>query len=251
MDYTIYIFVFALVLAVSFLFSMLGLGGGQLYVPIFYWLGMDLKTEAVPLSLLLNFTTQLSAASSYLRRKLVNVTAGVPFIITMLIFPFLGAYFTKFVSVKAIIIIFALLLIVVAVQTLVGWKPTHKDFNRQQKIIIGMIAGSTIGLTVGLLGRGGGSFVVPVLLLIGFAPKRAAATSSFIVTFSSLSGFLGHAVMIQTEWKLGLVGAAAAVVGSQLGSRLMAEKMKGETLKIIFAVVLILVGLQLFLKELL
>ncbi len=251
MDYTIYIIVFALVLAVSFLFSMLGLGGGQLYVPIFYWLGMDLKTEAIPLSLLLNFTTQLSAASAYLRRKLVDVSAGVPFIITMLIFPFLGAYFTKFVSVKAIILIFAALLIIVAVQTLIGWKPTRKEFSRRQKFVIGMAAGSTIGLTVGLLGRGGGSLVVPVLLLIGFAPKRAAATSSFIVTFSSLSGFLGHVGIGQMEWKLALVGAGAAVVGSQLGSRLMADKMKGKTLRIIFAVVLILVGVQLIFKELL
>ena len=34
------------------LFSMLGLGGAQLYVPLFFWLGLDLKLEAIPAALL-------------------------------------------------------------------------------------------------------------------------------------------------------------------------------------------------------
>ncbi|MCD6166143.1 sulfite exporter TauE/SafE family protein [bacterium] len=251
MSHSIYFVVPVVVFGVAFLFSMLGLGGGQLYVPIFYWLGMDLKAEAIPLSLLLNFVTQLSAVTTYLRHKLVEVVAGMPLIATMLVFPFVGAYFTRWISARTIILIFAVLLIAVAVQTISGWRPGSGIFTPRQKVIIGLVAGSFIGFIVGLLGRGGGSFVVPTLLLIGFAPKRAAATSSFVVTFSALSGFLGHVSTGHINWWLALIGASAAVLGSQLGSRLMARKMKGRTLKIIFAVVLILIGIQLIVKQLL
>lgn len=41
----------ALVFAVSLVFSMLGLGGAMLYVPIFKWLELPLKTVAIPLGL--------------------------------------------------------------------------------------------------------------------------------------------------------------------------------------------------------
>ena len=50
-----------LVFAVATVFSMLGLGGGMLYVPLFKWLELPLKTVAIPLGLLLNGVTSASA----------------------------------------------------------------------------------------------------------------------------------------------------------------------------------------------
>lgn len=41
-----------LIFIVSFVFAMLGLGGGMLYVPIFHWLGFGLKDVVIPLWLL-------------------------------------------------------------------------------------------------------------------------------------------------------------------------------------------------------
>lgn len=251
MDLSLYIVVALIAFGVSFLFSMLGLGGGQLYVPIFYWLGMDLITEAIPLSLLLNFVTQFSAASTYLRKRMVEIRTGLPLVGTLLVFPFLGAYFTHWIAPRTILLIFGVLLIVVALQTLLGIKPRKEELSPLEKTIIGLVAGSVIGIMVGLLGRGGGSFIVPVLLLIGFAPKRAAATSSFVVTFSTFSGFLGHLSTGHIDWTLASVGAVAAIAGSQLGSHHMSNKLKGKTLKVIFASVLIFIGVEMIIKELL
>ncbi len=42
------------ILLASFLFAMLGLGGGMVYVPALNWAGYDLITVALPLGLLLN-----------------------------------------------------------------------------------------------------------------------------------------------------------------------------------------------------
>jgi uncharacterized membrane protein YfcA len=250
-DSSTLIIVLLIAFNISFFFSMLGLGGGQLYVPIFYWLGMDLKTEAIPPGLLFNFITQISAATTYLRNKLVDVVAARPLIITSLIFPFVGAYFTHLIQAQYIILIIGILLIFVACQTFFDWRPATKQLNKRHKILIGLLAGSVIGFIVGFLGRGGGSFIVPTLLIIGFMPKRAAATSSFVCTFSALTGFLAHANNGQINWELAFFGVIAALMGSQLGSRFMVQKISGGTLKIIFSIVLAIIGIELIIKELL
>ena len=50
---------------IAFVFSMLGMGGSQLYIPILFWLGMDFKTQAIPLGMLLNVVNSSSAAFTY------------------------------------------------------------------------------------------------------------------------------------------------------------------------------------------
>lgn len=227
---------------------MLGLGGAQVYVPIFYWLGMNLQNEAIPLALLLNFVTQASASVTYLRRRLVDIVAGLPLLITSAIFPVVGANFTHRLPTRWIILIIGIILIAVSFQTFLEWKRSKRVFSHRQKIIIGLAAGSVIGFIIGLIGHGGGSFVVPTLLMFGFAPKNAAATSSFICAFSSLTGFLTHANQAQINWNLYVSGVITAVIGAQLGSRFMIVRMKSTTLKRLFAVVLFLIGLQLIIK---
>lgn len=47
----------------------------------------------------------------------------------------------------------------------------------------GITVGGFAGFLGGLLGVGGGNFIVPVLVWLGFNPKKASATTSFIVIF--------------------------------------------------------------------
>ena len=61
---------------IALVFSMLGMGGSQLYIPLLYWLGMDFKTEAIPLGMLLNLVNSGSAAVIYGRRKWMHVGQG-------------------------------------------------------------------------------------------------------------------------------------------------------------------------------
>ena len=62
-----------LVFVVSAVFAMLGLGGGMLYVPVFKWLELPLKTVAIPLGLLLNGVTSASACHELTARAYVRV----------------------------------------------------------------------------------------------------------------------------------------------------------------------------------
>merc|ERR1712048_1146922 len=51
-----------------------------------------------------------------------------------------------------------------------------------------------IGLVAGLLGLGGGEFMVPLLLEFGTAPRVAAATSGFIMVFTTSSNVVHYVV---------------------------------------------------------
>ena len=96
----------------------------------------------------------------------------------------------------------------------------------------------------GLLGVGGGNIIVPALVAAGVEPKRASASASFVVIFASLSGFLAH---VQTAYiGLDLLGttAVATAAGAALGAWLASEKLRGDQLKRIIAVVLIAVAVK-------
>ena len=114
----------------------------------------------------------------------------------------------------------------------------------------GVIGGGSIGLGIGymagLLGIGGGAFSVPLLIFLLKVPtKIAAATSIFIVVFSSFSGFVTHVSLARADWNFILVAALFSFAGGQVGSRIMAEKLKGSTVRRLFGVVLLLFVLKL------
>ena len=65
----IYLIVPILFFSISSLFSMLGIGGSVLYIPILYWLGLDFQTEAIPMGLLLNIISSSTAAITYAKNN--------------------------------------------------------------------------------------------------------------------------------------------------------------------------------------
>ena len=120
-----------------------------------------------------------------------------------------------------------------------------------RRVIGGGLIGMFIGTMAGLLGIGGGVFVVPLLIyLLRLPTKIAAATSMFIVVFSSFSGFIAHASFTALDWKFIVVAGLCSFAGGQAGSRIMTEKLKGRSVRIIFGLVLLAFSAKLIQKAL-
>jgi uncharacterized membrane protein YfcA len=235
---------------IAFVFSMLGMGGSQLYIPILYWMGMDFKTEAVPLGMLLNVVNSSSAAFTYWRKKLIVWKVAIPFGITMILFAPLGVWLNVQLPVKPLLVFFALFTAAAAILMLSGWKPKQGEMSSRGRIILGLTAGSGLGTVAGMIGRGGGSFVVPLLYIVGLDAKFAAATSAFVVTCSGVSSFVSHlASAANPNWGVWLATVIAVFLGSQLGSRLMAGKMKSRAIKQVFGWVLLGVAALIIIKD--
>ena len=235
---------------IAFVFSMLGMGGSQLYIPILFWLGMDFKTQAIPLGMLLNVVNSSSAAVTYGKKKLIDWKVALPFGLAMVLFAPLGTWLNINLPTKPVILIFALFTATAAVLMLSGWKPKRGEFSSKERKILGISGGSVLGLFAGLIGRGGGSFVVPLLYIAGLGAKTAAATSAFVVTCSGTSSFLSHIfTAAQPNWSIWILCVFSVLIGSQLGSHLMATKLKSKYVKIIFGTVLLGIAIILVLQN--
>ena len=99
-------------------------------------------------------------------------------------------------------------------------------------------------LVQGITGKQG-SFWTQAMLDYGAAvvggvnPKKASATTSFIVIFSSFSGFLGHASLGAISYPLLGLTAVGSALGAVVGAWLMTDKLKRGQVKIIIGVVLL------------
>ena len=114
-------------------------------------------------------------------------------------------------------------------------------------------AGAGIGALSAVVGIGGGSMTVPLLVWRGVAPVRAVGTSSATGIFIGLGGVLGYALQAPAG-ALPLAGAVgyvylpaalavavASVLAAPYGTRL-AHALSGRALKRVFAGFLVLVG---------
>lgn len=236
----------AVVFVIALVFSMLGLGGGMLYVPAFKWLEMPLKTVAIPLSLLLNGVTTLSAFLRYWREGLVDFRGGLPAAVSAFAMAPLGAWCMGYVPHNALLVLFAAITALAGVYSLKsGNKEAAKPPPPARRTWIGLGLGSFEGFMGGLLGVGGGFIVAPVLMALGFPTKRAVATTSFIVTFASVSGFAAHAAAGRIDHRLALLTLIAAIAGSQLGSWFMVRRAKPAWVKRFYGGLLLAVAIKL------
>ncbi len=238
---------FPLIFTASLVLTMVGLGGGLIFSPLFILLQFPVHT-AVSASLFLNGIAAISAAITYFRKKMVDVKIGLPLIISSSLFAPLGAYTTSRVNLRLFTGILAAVILLAALRMIFSKKPESevKKIATVHRIVGGGVIGMIIGFIAGLLGIGGGVFIVPLLIYVLRVPtKTAAATSIFIVVFSSFSGFLAHVSIARPDWKFILMAALFSFAGGQVGSRIMAEKLKGPTIRKIFGGILLVFVLKL------
>lgn len=236
----------ALVFVIALIFSMLGLGGAMLYVPTFKWLDLPLKTTAIPLGLLLNGATSFSAFLRYWREGLVDFRGGMPAALAAVLAAPLGALCMRYVPRDALLVLFAAFTALAGAYSLrTGAQEAREPPSRQRRLLIGLGLGSLNGFIGGLLGVGGGFIVAPMLMALGFPTKRAVATTSFIVTFASISGFAAHASTGQIDPTLMATTLVAAIAGSQIGAWFMARRAKPAWVKTFYGVLLLTVAAKL------
>jgi hypothetical protein len=243
----LYLAVSGIILLASFVFAMLGLGGGMVFVPVLKWAGFSVKEVAIPLGLLLNGLNTLLALIPFARKRLVDWKGGMAMAAAAFVFAPFGAFTARFVPVHLVLFAFAVL--VAAIRMLFFARRPEPDtiMPLRKRSVIGAFVGGFAGFMGGMLGLGGGFIIAPILMWMGYRTKEAAATTAFVVTFSSFSGYLGHIAQGQMNWRLTLVVVAAVAVGSQLGGGFMSTKAKPRWVKQLYAVVLLAIAAKLIL----
>jgi uncharacterized membrane protein YfcA len=247
MSTSVYVVSAVAVFVFSGVLAMAGLGAAFLFVPLFYYLGVPLA-EATPTALLLNTVSLFFAAINYWRGQLINWRVGMPVLITAVALSPLGARLTPSVNKQVLLALFAAFLVFAGFMMLFyRAKPRRSSLSRSVEVSAGVAVGGTAGFLGGLLGVGGGNFILPVLNWLGLDTKVAAGTTALVVVFSSFSGFLGHATMGHLDPLFIALTAVMAAAGSIVGSHLMKTRLSSGQLKRIIGVLLWIIAAKMIL----
>jgi uncharacterized protein len=114
--------------------------------------------------------------------------------------------------------------------------------------------GGLVGFLSGLFGVGGGFLLTPLMMMIGIPPAVAAASDSNQIVAAASSGAFAHWRLGNVDFKMGLVilagGIAGGTVGVQLVKVLRAMGNFEFVMKVVYVLMLGLVGGAMFVESL-
>lgn len=247
--------------------TIVGLGGGIITVPALLFLaGADpwfhdiTAPVAVGTSLALIVLTALSSTLSYARQGRVDFASGWLFFATCGPGAIIGAYLTHFFRSGGFLVGFGLLMLGISV--IMSFRDRLKEISLRQSVTrtfvdldgreytygyhrpTALIISFAVGLISGLFGIGGGSLMVPMMvMLFGFPPHVATATSMFVILLSSVIGSVAHAVQGNIDWIAALWIAPGSWIGGQLGAAISA-RMSSRALLVTFRIAIVLVAVK-------
>lgn len=113
-----------------------------------------------------------------------------------------------------------------------------------------LLFGAGLGLLSGLTGVGGGIFLSPLVLFLGWADvRKTAGVSVAFILVNSASGLLGHLASVkQIPPEIGW-WAPAALLGGIIGAELGSRRLAPLTMRRLLSVVLLVAGVKMLLAR--
>ena len=236
------------VFLIALVMTMTGRGGGNFYVVALIITGQTIYNSAT----MGQFILMLTAVAGMLifhKHKLIDWKLALVIDPPTDIMAFVGGYFSGHISGFYLKIIFAALLVLAGFLMLIKisnrpikkdkkfgfWHRTYGENKYVVNLWLVIPITAIVGLASGALGISGGSFKVPLMVLLCGIPMRiAVGTSAAMVAATALMGFIGHTASGHFDSHLAIPLGIAAVTGGILGGKL-AIKTKPKNLKAIFA----------------
>ena len=232
-------------LVVSALYSSVGHGGASSYLAILVLAGYP-REGIAPTVLALNILVTLLGTINYYRAGHFEARLLFPFILTSIPAAYLGG--SLHVSEKTLSTILGLTLLVAGLRLVIFTKQITGKGALSQKLLfgIGLPVGFVLGFLAGLIGIGGGIFLSPLILLLGWADaKKTAAISAGFILLNSLSGLTAHIIKGAADWTLLGVLAVTVLIGGGIGSYMGAFRLLPVTLQRLLGLVLLVASVKL------
>ncbi len=229
----------------SFIFALGGLGSAVVLIPILVFLGIPFST-ARPVGLFTNFISTFSATYHNFKKKTLNLKASIPLAVSSFALSPVGVYFSHKSSPKITGIVFTAFLFFAGVMTYIPKK--GKGFKKTLSLPFSISVGSFAGFLSGFLGVGGGGIISPFLIVYGLDPKMVVYITPFVVTFSSLIGFLTNIGFGAVNWTITLSAAIPAIAGGYLGAYISHHHLSSKHVKWILGLIFFGLGVKFLLK---
>lgn len=228
--------------------GLVGLGGGVIMIPLMDGILKLPQLKAHGTSLVALVFTGITGAVTYALRGNVDLMASVLLASTAIFTARSGARYANALPEWKLKKYFGIFMILITILLLM--KPyllSNAGAAEVQiwiKVIVLMLTGVVTGFLSGMMGVGGGTIMVPAMVLLAGFTQHTAQGSSLLAMVPS-GGVGAH-----THWRLGnvdtrvLVGLIPGIlIGTFLGGSL-AHFISEDTLRIIFAAVLVWTGIR-------
>lgn len=238
---------------VGFALGLIGGGGSILAVPLLLYV-VGIKDA----HLVIGTTAFAVAINAFInlfphwRAGHVKWLAAVAFAVPGVVGTLVGSYLGKMMDGKALLFLFAIVMIVIAVLMI---KPTRNQDQSPQRMTLRFRKVSPVGLGTGILsgffGIGGGFLIVPGLMFAtGMAMTDAIGTSLFSVGVFGLSTSVSYAASGLVDWFIVLLYIVGGVLGGFLGTKVSTVLGKSRrTLQYLFAGVILLVAIYMMVEN--
>jgi uncharacterized protein len=234
-------------------------------------MGVSIR-QAIAASIVSVIATSSGAAASYVSQRIANMRLGMVLEVATVMGALTGACLAAWVSGRGLFVIFAVVLAYTAwsmvrpkgrapepvADSLADRLRLHGSYfdrslgrevaYRVSRTKLGLAVSYVAGVSSGLLGIGGGVLKVPVMnLAMGIPIKACTATSNFMIGVTAAAS---AAVYLMRGEVLPFVAAPVAVgvlLGAKTGAGLMI-RMRNDSIRIVFVIVLVVSAAQMLLK---
>lgn len=247
--------------------SLTGLGGGVIIIPLLtLGLGVDIH-YAIGASIISVIATSSGSAAAYVKEGITNIRIGMFLEIATTISAIIGAIVTVFINPSYIAVIFGLILLFSAVM-MVRKKVDHSDNDTSGKLAVffklngsyptedgikkyavhnvigGFLMMFVAGIISGLLGIGSGALKVIAMDNIMRIPfKVSTTTSNFMMGVTAAASAIVYLHRGQIDPGIAMPVTIGVLLGATIGSKILV-KTKTDKLKVVFAVVVTFLAIQ-------
>eukprot|EP00388_Colpodella_angusta_P019463 GDKJ01048712.1.p1 GENE.GDKJ01048712.1~~GDKJ01048712.1.p1 ORF type:complete len:279 (-),score=-15.92 GDKJ01048712.1:331-1167(-) len=253
--------------------SLTGLGGGVIIIPLLtLGLGVDIH-YAIGASIISVIATSSGSAAAYVREGITNIRIGMFLEIATTASAIVGVVIASYIKADYIVVIFGCILLFSAIMMLKK-KVDHSNNEKtsllanyfklngsypingiQQPYAVHHVVGGfammfVAGVLSGLLGIGSGALKVIGMDNIMKIPfKVSTTTSNFMIGVTAAASALVYLHKGQIEPTIAMPVTIGVIAGATIGAKILI-KTKTDKLKIVFAVVVTFLALQMIYKGL-
>jgi uncharacterized membrane protein YfcA len=234
----------ACIFVVAMMYASVGHGGASGYLAVMAL--FSLHPEALkPTALMLNIVVAGVGTYLYCSAGQFSWRVFWPFVITSIPMSFLGGTFhlppELYRPALGMVLLFA------------AWRlfarRKHEDYEaKAPRLPVAMAVGGVLGFASGLIGVGGGIFLSPLMILLGWARVReVSGIAALFILVNSVSGLLGHMSSLHHVPEYAPLLAGVALLGGSIGALCGSRHLPVAAILKAMSFMLVLAGGKMFL----
>jgi uncharacterized membrane protein YfcA len=222
------------------LYTSVGHGGATVYTAILTLFGFAIAS-LVTLVLVMNIVAATIAWVTFRQAGFLRWRLLLPFLVTSVPFAYVGGLLPLTGRTQAIIL--GLALLAGSIRLLFFARPPSLNVRVRGLLYyaIAAVLGALLGFVAGATGIGGGIFLSPILIALGWANvKEAASVASAFIVLNSIAGLAARLPRTPIEPHYVAPFVAVVIVGAVLGSFMGARRLPFRGVQVSLGLVLLI-----------